>query len=381
MERVIEELRIDDGSRRIHLSPGVPGAIIEGAKCFSLELCRKPSQFGNVPVDHWWMDVSSVYGQRNQPARNGNVIVELFWSLCLKEATVFHEEVQDSYILAKLLPHVRSNGARRIFADAVLTAPGRVGLKRPEMIAQLDASIRAHSDREMGIEDFRDETAKLLGPEIYSEEVIARYRQISEELLGEGRRTLQKWGPSGLAVPLAQWRQWMTEVGRRSGNELDKQVLDILSYEARAAMHRCYSATWCALLPHVAKKYGLTSETITFHRLWHLDQCQPSNDPSSLFHLFHGHVFALHPATALFSLCDAGCTLLGNWLEQPDSPATFQRLLHGIFVAVGDYARWMELFSFQRKRESNFVTGIDLDREYEEQVTRSKRRRTKRSSE
>ena len=88
-------------------------------------------------------------------------------------------------------------------------------------------------------------------------------------------------------------------------------------------------------------------------------------------------VFALHPATALFAICDAGCTLLGNWLEQPDSSARFQKLLHGVMMAVGEYARWVEVLSFERKRESSFVTGMDLSGECEEQGNQSKRRRTK----
>lgn len=92
-----------------------------------------------------------------------------------------------------------------------------------------------------------------------------------------------------------------------------------------------------------------------FHRFWHLDLCWPSNESSDAnFHLFHGHIIGLHPATGLFVQTDAGNQLLGDWLaiapqgwERSSNPETpeLRRLLYGLFVAIADYTN--------RHREDN----------------------------
>lgn len=381
MENLSIEMRLDGGGRRIHISPNRPiQMVVEGAKWFSFELCRKTTQLGPVAVDHFWMPIASVYEQRNRAARNYSAIVEYYWARCMKHATVFDEHVQESYILAKLLPLARSNGSRRVFDDAVLTSPGRLGVSKRQIVAELDNALAGQTQRETDIVSFRDATARLLGPPDFDDRVKRRYEEIAGDLLGHGRTALQRWGPIGLAVPLQKWRRRMTAVGRRSGNALDKQVLDILSYECRAALHRCYSATWEQLLRHLDDKYDLSANSIVFHRFWHLDQCQEQGRRDSLFHLFHGHVFALHPAAALFSLTSTGARLLGEWLLEPEPGPAYGRLLTGLLISVGEYARWAETAAFLRRTGSQLITGFDIEEKHAAQITRPRRRRCHRSS-
>lgn len=376
MEKLCVELRIDDGGLRINISPNRPHeAIIEGAKWLSFELCRKKTPLGPVEVDQFWMPIRSVYEQRQRTARNYAVIVECFWALCLKHATIFSEEVQDSFILAKLLPWTRSNGSRRIFADAVLTSPDRLGTSRRQIIAGLDDALARNTHCEIDIVAFRDAVARILGPRPVDEPVQRRYQEIAGELLGAGRTALQNWGTPGLSAPLQKWRSWMTAVGRRGGNSLDKQVLDILSYECRAALHRCYSAAWCELLPYLAARYELSAESIVFHRFWHLEPCQPQGTRDSLFHLFHGHIFALHPAAALFSLTNSGAKLLGDWLLEPEPGPAYRRLLSGLLLAIAAYSNWIEFAATERKAASRFITGVDIEDEHAAKTTQSRRRR------
>jgi hypothetical protein len=107
---------------------------------FEFELCRKRAQFGSVAVDQFWMDHATIYGQRNQRAANYEAIVEGFWGLCWREGSVLLDEVQDSYLLAKLLPYARSNGSRRVFEDAVPARSTVARRQRQRLLQDLDAA-------------------------------------------------------------------------------------------------------------------------------------------------------------------------------------------------------------------------------------------------
>jgi len=376
IEKLVEELFLDDGCRCFHEVPVEPGKLLMVAgKWYPLELCRKRTQMGNISLDQWWMDVSSVYGSGIRRARNREVIIAYYWGLCIKNLTIFDDGAQETYILARLLPYVRGHGSRRVLADAILTDPHRLGTKKQDLIRQLDEELARHRDKTMELAEFSDATRAVLVPAKYGDAVWDRYRQFAEELLGEGREALQRRGPEGVQVPLERWQKWMQSIGRHRGHQEEKLVLDILSYECRAALHRCYSAVWCELLPHLTQKYSLTDEANWFHRFWHLMQCQELNSPETYFHLFHGHVFALHPGTGLFVQSKTGADLIGQWLAAPESKAAFGRLLYGLFVAMADYARRSDLARTLRIKDDGFATGYDLEAEEARQVSKTKHRR------
>ena len=227
----------------------------------------------------------------------------------------------------------------------------------------------------MDIKKFRDVTATVLGPPQYDANVQDAYKRMAEPLLARGRDALGRWGEVGVEAPLQEWRHCMGSIGRHRGHETEKKVLDIISFETRAALHRCYSATWCELLPHLAKKYNMTPESQAFHRLWHLDQCLPTDDPDVRFHLFHGHVFGLHPASGLFATTSTGAELIGDWLQDPKSEGPFQRLLHGISIATASYAGWRETCATLRTRDAALVTNVDVEALAGARASQSDRRR------
>ena len=186
-----ERLFLDDGQRRFREVPGEPGKwIVDAGMHYSFELCRKRTDMGGIPIDQWWMNVASVYGRGNR-ARNRDVIIAYFWSLCIKNVTILEDGVQDSYILARLLPYVRGHGSRRVLLDAILTEPGRLEIKKQDLIKQLDEELDKHRGTEMEIVEFRDTTGKFPGPAEYSDTVWGRYRTFADELLGEGRQAIQ----------------------------------------------------------------------------------------------------------------------------------------------------------------------------------------------
>ena len=380
MEELCEELVFNDGTIRIQHSGNANDepAVSTPLRTFRFNLCRKPVQLGALAFDHWWMNTATLYGQRNRPSPNQDSVIECWWAICMQRATVFDDAIEESYILAKLLPHARSNGSRKVFVDCHPTRQG--GRKElAESVATLDKRLAEGRDEQMDKLEFRNRTADCLGPPIYPQEVQDRYFQLSAELLAEAKEALQSKGPSGLNVPFDRWKQWMNSIGRHRGHELEKQVLDALSYECRTALHRCYSLVWCLLISHLQQKYAISPESAAFHAFWHLDQCEPSAQPDLMnFHLFHGHVFALHPACGTFMLTQTGCELLGDWLTV-DSTATYQRLLHGLYVAMDHYAQRNQVYALLRRGEGRVTSMPDMVA-IEEQMAeeRSGRRRHRR---
>lgn len=378
MEQITEELVVTDGTLLIQRVGDSPRdmEIEEVAKRFRFQLCRKQVFMGELPIDHWWMETRSAYGQRNRTAGNQDAVIEYWWAWCMKYATVLHEEVQDSYILAHLLPYARGNGSRRVLADAIPTRAKKLEADKPTVAAELEQFLQTTRAEELDLVAFRDMTAKAIGPPAYGDEVWKCYKRLAEELLGRGREAIQRGGHSGLGVALGTWQDWMKSIGRHRGHEIEKNVLDILSYECRAALHRCYSQVWDHLVFHLADRYDLTDKSVIFHRFWHLDQQQKSNlGDQADFHLFHGHIFALHPACGNFMLTESGRRLMGEWLSDPHSAATYQRLLHGLAIAVYQYAVRNGVYAELRKKQPQSFGGPDLQAVEEEKVERKNRRR------
>jgi hypothetical protein len=298
----------------------------------------------------------------------------------MKHLTIGREPVQESYILARLLPHARSNGSRRVFEDATLTRPRNLGESRRAILQELEESLRTGCHEEVDEVAFRDHTANVLGPPEYGSDVWDCYRRFEADVLGEAKEELQKDCINGGNVAVARWSEKMRSIGRRHGHQLEKQVLDILSYEARAAFHQCYAAVWLDLIPFLGNKYGLSDESMMFHRLWHLILQREANETSSAnFYPFHGHIFGLHPACGNFMLTESGPVLVGQWLVDPRSVSNYQRLLHGLLVAIHQYAGRNQVYTFLRKKEGIVETVADVTALEEQLIEeRTGRRRPKR---
>jgi hypothetical protein len=351
----------DQGSQK--MQSGIREKVTVQGIPFIFSLCRKTDMMGSVPVDHWWMRTTPLYCQRVlQRSLNHRAVTEAFWALCRQGGTQNDPEVQESYLLSKVLPHARSQGSRRIFPDAYLEPRGQARQSsRQTSVADLDEMIRTSSRERLTFLGFQRKTGEALGPPELTIATAQAYQEFCQEFFGKTRAALTHAGPRGVAQAIAGWQQLMRSVGRRGGHALQKQVLDILSYEARAALHRCYSAVWdMLLLPHLQQKYALNRESQTFLRFWHLDQVSESNlGEVAYFHLFHGHIFALHPATGEFLRTAAGRALVGRWLLTK-SKVDFGRLLHGLYVAVLHYEGCLQQVTSDRKKQPQAAGGPDL---------------------
>ncbi len=325
---------------------------------YSFELCQKPLSLGNLSIDHWWMQVTSLYSQRRRisaTAHNHSEILRLYWAAVKNENATAFRDAQERYLLASLVPYVRAEGSRTVFADAIL-ARGRRS-ERLEQLAILERSLAADRERSLSREEFHERSWAALGRQRFPVEVEEAYRQLSREVL-DGPSSALACGDAAAALMSVQqlWSRQMRSIGRRSGNVLEKLALDVLSYESRAAFHHCYSVTWCGLIPLLQLEDRWTEAACVFHRFWHTDLMDSQSGTS----LFHGHIFGLHPATALFMQTTTGPELLGEWLANPVSAELFGRVLNGLLIAIFDYHQRRELAAEQRPRRRVQGTG-DLE--------------------
>jgi hypothetical protein len=330
-----------------------------GGQAFTFKLCRKAERLGPVAVDHWWMRTSELYRQRAQrPRRGGNyeALTEAFWALCRRGGSHAERDVQESYLLARLLPSARSQGSRRVVADACLaprTSAARAG--REAAVHELDELLRGCPTASMTPLEFSRRTADVIGPPVPAAGLEEAYRACCSELFDPAVAALAAGKEAGVERLLAGWGRLMRSVGRHGGRPLEKQVLDIL--------------------PHLSRSYQLSPESVAFLRLWHLDQASESDlGEAAHFHLFHGHAFALHPASALFLSTPAGRELVGGWLSAGRSDGAFGRLLHGVLVAVHHYAGLRDEAAQRRRKQPLGLGGPELVN-LEEQLSGRRRRR------
>lgn len=362
MQKITEEFYFDDGSRIYHIDPNPEDSHVKVGRFYSFEFCRKSAVFDGVAVDQFWMALNSLYGRKGANPRNYDLLVELYRGQCNKSATILHDEVVDSYILAKLLPYVRRNGSRHVFDDAILTSPQRFGERKQDLVLRLESQLAASRHDELDLESFHRKTNVLLGKPDMPEAADAYYREMADELLSEGRQAFRNLGPvDGIQVAILKLQSWMKTFARRSGHEDQKSALNMLSYECRAALHRCYSAAWYLLLGHLKEKYDLDRASLRFHGLMHFDIQLPSNVPGSAFHLFHGHIFALHPGLSLFFQTRTGGELIADYLRTDETDPAFQRLLNGFYVALADYYVRSDECANARKRSSRDEKSADIE--------------------
>lgn len=329
----------------------------------SVHLSHKPIRLGELAFEQFWIPHPGLYGERNRESPNRQAIIDWFWRLCESEGSSQDDQaIQESYVLASLLPLARSNGSRRVFADAAQYRNDRRRQpQRKERLRELDGMLRVAQDEGIDSQEFHNRTADILGPPHYSEEVIACYDRLAAEILHDACAEFREGGIDGLKLATARWVAKTNTIGRRRGHVHEKQALDILSYECRAAFHRCYSATWFAILKKLAEEFDLSQESRLFHRLWHLDQGRDlPGRPDDRFHVFHGHIFGLHPACGDFLCTETGRRLTGDLLAAPGHDPCHQRFLHGLLIAVFDYARQHDdQRQLRRKQPSIVVDSLE----------------------
>ena len=314
---------------------------------FTFELKAREVTFGDRNFEQWWMDRRSIYPLRGQCATNFRPLVDLYWESCKEHRTNLNRSQCETYILAQSLPFTRSNGARDILLDSL--GQRENAQRRREVDSNLDRMLAETFDEELAILQFQRQLLNFLRQTPIEQEVFSQLSEFKSELFDQNLPALQRGEQIDVEEGLqALWSRWRNRI-RRNVPEAQRQMLDILSYEAKAALHCCYSYFWDKASYWLANVERCSNASFVFHRFWHLDQIWPSNNfgEHSHFHLFYGHVFALHPGTYSFMRTATGQRLIGDWISvapvdwqhsgAPESPQLC-RLLQGLYIAIVDYS-------------------------------------------
>ena len=323
-------------------------------KCFCLageefwfDLSRREACFADVSFLQYWMPIPELYGLRGRShSPNRLEILRLFWAIIEQENASRIRDTQERFLLATLLAETRSTGSRRVFSDAFLGSAGSV-------VSELNELLRAARGESISRQEFRTRTWSALGCDSF-EGLDELYTEMSDHLLADACELLgNRLTQDASELVGTRWREFIRRVGRRKGNEDAKRVLDAISYEAKVAFHAAYSACWSALLPSLAQEESWAASTALFHRLWHTDWIDSSETS-----LFHGHIFALHPAGGYLAQTEVGQQYLGDWLAKPTCCVRLGRVLDAMTIAVFQYARTREERAEDRRIRPRLRSGI-----------------------
>jgi hypothetical protein len=300
-----------------------------GVHQFKLTMNRKREILGDIPIDHWWIPLPSLMPK----GANAGLIGAIYRAVCEVRADTDWRNAAETHLLARLLPFVRSRGAQSVFLDAK-EFPARY------RSAQSDDVLEGYLD---GLDDpnvpktetaLRDALLRLQRHTSFDGDDERRYGELTRELFsGMTERWLND--PEGAVRTVGErWSAWMKSVGRRRGNEETKRVLDVLSYEAHAAMRRCYSLAWTnAILPSLQARYDLSRPSYLFLEHWHqIIARERQGYPEEYFVPMLGHCIGLHPAGGRLIKTRRGKELLGEWLKA----ATRTNI-----TTMEQYARWI----------------------------------------
>ncbi len=364
MSELVVYLHVPEDSRipiRLFLAndPDIPR---QDPRLFKFELFRKPANFGDLAIDQFWMKPATIYGTESN-SLNHFSLIDCFWSLYLRARDAREDDLNvdatvKTCILACLLPEMRKNGSKSIFKDQRPRKNWEKSIASEDSTKaqhgmDLNTMLKCSMLKKMSMYKFYNSTKALLGRPEYGNEVGDTYDVFTQYLFGNACEHFRRAPLECLNAIIKKWRDKMNRVGRRSGKETEKTVLDIFSYEARAAVHRCYAFVWDVLLPLLKEKFSLSDESEMFNRLWHFDHMIEATKVTDRYHLFHGHVFALHPATTLFVSTETGRLLVAQAIKASPSDQTsgtaFRRFLQGYCVAVCEYENHISTVADQRK--------------------------------
>ncbi len=302
-----------------------------------LHLRSKEITLANNVIRQFWVPKPGLFGTRNKTSRNHEVILEFYKLLCINRIDDACIEPAKTHLLASLIPDIRCNRAQDIFPDASLKLSRGRSVTSAFGPAELEPLLRESENEQLTIFEFCRRNREAVEFPEFPETTFGEYRNFEQELFLN--TTSLWWNDPNAAYKLVsqRWNHWYRTIGRRGGNEISKDVLNILSYESKAAFHQCYSAIWFEILPYL--KMGQPNQEIfhKFHSLWHLDQRMPYDCHRSN-HLLHGLVLGLHPAFGVLLRTQTGSRLVGAMLEAPEDNVAQERFLHAGLVSLFLYA-------------------------------------------
>ena len=254
----------------------------------------RQTALGDFSFQQFWVPKPGLFGTREKRSGNHAAVLDFYRSLCVDRINDRHEMSTKVHLLASLLPLVRSNGSQRVFPDASVVTAKDCPTQSEFCSETLEIHLKASETEQTTLVEFCNKNREAVGFPIFPHATFSTYRAFESELLVNA--TDQWWyDPTGAQLLVERrWLQWCDGFGRRRGNKEKKDVLNILSYECKAAFHQAYSALWVEMIPHLSAGNDNQLFSQRFHTLWHLDHriAVPGHDRD--IHLLHGLVLGLH---------------------------------------------------------------------------------------
>ena len=301
----------------------------------SIRLMFKQTTLADQTFRQFWIPKPGLFGIRNQRSGNHAAVLDFYQTLCFDRVNDQDENPAKTHLLASLLPSVRNNKAQGIFPDACVTPPKGCSVTQSFDSNELELLLQGSKDERTSVVDFCNSNRKAVEFPEYPESTFELYRDFESELFADAAR----WWSDPVAATkrtMERWSKWHKDIGRRGGNNSKKEVLNILSFESKAAFQQCYSALWVELIPHLIEGQENQLFSQRFHTLWHLDHRFRSSGQRDA-HLFHGLVFALHPVFGKLLTTEEGSRLVGKTVANPDDVASQERFLHAGLVSLHLY--------------------------------------------
>ncbi|TWU32788.1 hypothetical protein Q31b_57980 [Novipirellula aureliae] len=313
---------------------------------FDIQLCHGSLSLGDHALTQFWLDKRTLVSRSGTRGRNFQPILDFFRRTALQIGGVQIETIE-THLLANLLPHVRHDGAQKIFPDAKLRKQTKK--LRGEAAAELDQLISCCREDRLTILEFHEKVRDAVGLPCFSAEEFAVYQKWSGEMFDGLQQLWVDELSEAVATVEKRWNTWNRRFGRRCKNLNQKTVLDVLSFESKAAFQQCYSAAWTAILPQLMSDEEPREISECFHGLWHLDQRIENPESGHDIHLLHGLVLGLHPAFGLLIATQTGRELIGDMVSDPTNIPAQERFFNASLVAFFHYDAARSTYNANRR--------------------------------
>ena len=299
----------------------------------------RQTTLGDWLFEQFWISKTGLFGTRNNRSGNHSVVLDFYRRLCIDRINDRHEMSAKVHLLASLLPLIRSNGSQRIFPDASVVTAKDCPTQSEFRSETLEIHLKASEAEQITVVEFCNKNREAIEFPNFPGTTFDLYREFESELL-DAATTSQWWLDSAAAQELVdqRWLRWRNGFGRHRGNKEKKDVLNILSFECKAAFHQVYSALWVEMIPHLIAGEDDQLFSQRFHTLWHLDHRMAIPGHDRDVRLLHGLVLGLHPALGTLLKTETGSRLVGETVAAPEDTDAQQRFLHAALVSLYLYA-------------------------------------------
>lgn len=312
------------------------GVLLDRPACsgLSLSFCEKQATLGTSSFRQFWLRNSSIYGGRGRQAENQPSVLNFFHRMTVDARSLEdHRNAAETCLLASLVSDIRSNMAQHVFPDASLA--NWSSAYRCRQVVALDALLRQSSGETMSSDDFYRHSRTICELAEMPSRVVDEYLTLESQLF---YGVLDDWiDEPEICKQLVheRWRDWIRLTRRSSCERVFKDVVNILSYESKAALHQCYSLLWIHLADAFADQEG-SAFVGQFHRFWHCDHRIP-NDGVQDMHLFHGHIFGLHPAFSLMIQTEVGGGIIADAVGHNFDSSAMRTFFAAAIVSLNFY--------------------------------------------